>query len=153
MTPRLALSTPRPLSRKREHGKQRTAIALASVDCKAIDTEKRGRAPAKAIQKDEAPRARRKPIQVNDASADARRGRAERIEALRATIRDLVVEISHAADVELLDLMADDAGSYARHKAAQEARTGATTAGITLETGLMQLDRVMQQYAFRESKS
>ncbi|HDR9028727.1 TPA: hypothetical protein QDB14_002926 [Burkholderia vietnamiensis] len=118
-----------------------------------METEKRGRTPAKAIQKDEAPRARRKPIQVNDASADARRGRAERIEALRATIRDLVVEISHAADVDLLDLMADDAGSYARHKAAQEARTWATTAGITLETGLMQLDRVMQQYAFRESKS
>ena len=143
MTPRPALSTPRPLSRKREHGKQRTAIALASVDGKAIETEKRGRAPAKAIQKDEAPRARRKPIQVNDASAVARRGRAERIEALRATIRDLVAEISHAADVELLDLMADEIGSFTRHKAAQDARTWAATAGVTLETGLMQLDRAI----------
>ncbi|WP_230954592.1 hypothetical protein [Burkholderia cepacia] len=143
MTPRPALSTPRPLSRKREHGKQRTAIALASVDGKAIDSEKRGRSPAKAIQKDEAPRTRRKPIQMNDASADTRRGRAERIAALRATIRDLVVEISHAADVELLDLMADEVGSFARHKAAQEARTWAATAGITLETGLMQLDRAI----------
>ncbi|WP_261323510.1 hypothetical protein [Burkholderia anthina] len=143
MTPRPALSTPRPLSRKREHGKQRTAIALASVDGKAIETEKRGRPPAKAIQKNETPRARRKPIQVNDASAVARRGRAERIEALRATIRDLVAEISHAADVELLDLMADEVGSFTRHKAAQDARTWAATAGVTLETGLMQLDRAI----------
>ncbi|KGW79035.1 hypothetical protein Y046_4933 [Burkholderia pseudomallei MSHR2990] len=143
MTPRPALSTPRPLPRKREHRKQRTAIALASVEGKAIATEQRGRAPAKAIQKDEATLARRKPIQVNDASAVARRGRAERIEALRATIRDLVVEISHAADVELLDLMADEVGSFARHKAAQEARTWAATAGVTLETGLMQLDRAI----------
>ncbi|QTB81106.1 hypothetical protein J3L14_05830 [Burkholderia pseudomallei] len=106
-------------------------------------TEQRGQAPAKAIQKDEAPRARRKPIQMNDASAVARRGRAERIEALRATIRDLVVEISHAADVELLDLMADEVGSFALHKAAQEARTWAATAGVTLETGLMQLGRAL----------
>ncbi|AGR71458.1 hypothetical protein [Burkholderia pseudomallei] len=142
MTPRPALSTPRPLPRKREHRKQRTAIALASVEGKAIATEQRGRAPAKAIQKDEATLARRT-IQVNDASAVARRGRAERIEALRATIRDLVVEISHAADVELLDLMADEVGSFARHKAAQEARTWAATAGVTLETGLMQLDRAI----------
>ena len=143
MTAHRALSTRRPLSRKREHGKQRTAVALASVDGKSIDTEKRGHAPAKAIQKDEAPRTRRKPIQVNDASAVARRGRAERIEALRATIRELVVEISHAADVELLDLMADEVGSFARHKAAHEARTWAATAGVTLETGLMQLDRAL----------
>ncbi|KGX68101.1 hypothetical protein Y026_1454 [Burkholderia pseudomallei TSV28] len=143
MTPRPALSTPRPLPRKREHRKQRTAIALASVEGKAIATEQRGRAPAKAIQKDEATLARRKPIQVNDASAVARRGRAERIEALRATIRDLVIEISHAADVELLDLMADEVGSFARHKAAQEARTWAATAGVTLETGLMQLGRAL----------
>ncbi|MBY4866757.1 hypothetical protein K6W76_09575 [Burkholderia anthina] len=108
-----------------------------------METEKRGRPPAKAIQKNETPRARRKPIQVNDASAVARRGRAERIEALRATIRDLVAEISHAADVELLDLMADEVGSFTRHKAAQDARTWAATAGVTLETGLMQLDRAI----------
>ncbi|MEX3630542.1 MAG: hypothetical protein VB138_14965 [Burkholderia sp.] len=53
-----------------------------------------------------------------------RRGRAERLEAVRIAIREVVVEISQAADVELLDLMADETGSYARHKAAQEARTG-----------------------------
>ncbi|MEK7891262.1 hypothetical protein AAB992_29575 [Burkholderia contaminans] len=143
MTPRPAPSTPRPLSRKREHGNGRTAIALASVDGKAVANERRGRAPAKAIQKNEATLARRKPIQMNDASAVARRGRAERLEAVRIAIRELVVEISHAADVELLDLMADEIGSFARHKAAQDARTWAATAGITLETGLMQLGRAL----------
>ncbi|KVK77987.1 hypothetical protein WS91_15300 [Burkholderia sp. MSMB1498] len=95
------------------------------------------------MQKNEATLARRKPIQTNDASAVTRRGRAERLEAVRIAIRELVVEISQAADVELLDLMADETGSYARHKAAQEARTWAATAGITLETGLMQLCRAL----------
>ena len=47
-------------------------------------------------------------------------------------------------DVELLDLMADEIGSFARHKAAQDARTWAATAAITLETGLMQLARATQ---------
>ncbi|WP_333976335.1 hypothetical protein [Burkholderia cepacia] len=130
MTPRPALFTPRPLSRKREHGNGRTAIALASVDGKAVASSKRGRTPAKAIQ-------------TNEASAVARRGRAERLEAVRIAIRELVVEISQAADVELLDLMADETGSYARHKAAQEARSWAATAGVTLETGLMQLCRAV----------
>ncbi|MBR7961399.1 hypothetical protein KDW41_13195 [Burkholderia vietnamiensis] len=116
-------------------------MALASIDGKAVESSKRGRAPAKAVQKNEATLARRKPIQTNDASAVARRGRAERLEALRIAIRELVVEVSQAADVELLDLMADKTSTYARHKAAQEARTWAATAGITLETGLMQLDR------------
>ncbi|MCA8162544.1 hypothetical protein [Burkholderia cepacia] len=143
MTPRPALSTPRPLSRKREHGSGRTAIALASVDGKSVESGKRGRAPAKAIQKNEATLTRRKPIQTNDTSAVTRRGRAERLEAVRIAIRELVVEISQAADVELLDLMSDETGSYARHKAAQEARTWAATAGITLETGLMQLGRAL----------
>ncbi|WP_322038416.1 hypothetical protein [Burkholderia cenocepacia] len=143
MTPRPAPSTPRPLSRKREHGNGRTAIALASVDGKAVASGKRGRAPAKAIQKNEATLTRRKAIQMNDASAVARRGRAERLEAVRIAIRELIVEISHAADVELLDLMADEIGSFARHKAAQDARTWAATAGITLETGLMQLCRAL----------
>ncbi|SAK16956.1 hypothetical protein UA18_01684 [Burkholderia multivorans] len=43
----------------------------------------------------------------------------------------------------MLDLMADEVGSFARHKAAQEARTWAAAAGVTLETGLMQLDRAI----------
>ncbi|KVC53273.1 hypothetical protein WI72_21850 [Burkholderia ubonensis] len=102
-----------------------------------------GLTPANAIQKDEAPLARRKPIQTNEALADTRQGRLARLDALRNEIRALVIEISHAADVELLDLMADEIGSFARHKAAQDARTWAATAGITLETGLMQLGRAL----------
>ncbi|MEN2470313.1 MULTISPECIES: hypothetical protein [Burkholderia] len=58
-------------------------------------------------------------------------------------MRAFVTEISHAADVDLLDLMADEVGSFARHKAAQDARSWAATAGITLETGLMQLARAI----------
>nr|WP_175686540.1 hypothetical protein [Burkholderia multivorans] len=77
------------------------------------------------------------------AYADARQGTLARLDALRIEIRALIVDISHAADVELLDLMADEIGSFARHKAAQDARTWAATAGITLETGLMQLARAL----------
>ncbi|WP_366919940.1 hypothetical protein [Burkholderia cepacia] len=99
---------------------------------------------AKAIQKDEAPLARRKPIQMNEALAECHQGRLTRLDALRIEIRALITEISHAADVELLDLMADEIGSFARHKAAQDARTWAATAAITLETGLMQLARAIQ---------
>ncbi|NTX45176.1 hypothetical protein HT749_17375 [Burkholderia cepacia] len=102
-----------------------------------------GLTPAKTIQKDEAPLARRKPIQINKAMADSRQGRLARLDALRIEIRALISEISHAADVELLDLMADEIGSFARHNAAQDARTWAATAGITLETGLMQLVRAI----------
>ncbi|KVU67827.1 hypothetical protein WK72_16380 [Burkholderia ubonensis] len=102
-----------------------------------------GLTPAKAIQKDEAPLARRKPIQTNEALADTRQGRLAQLDALCIQIRTLITEISHAADVELLDLMADEVGSFARHKAAQEARTWASTASITLETGLMQLARAV----------
>ncbi|WP_243712311.1 hypothetical protein [Burkholderia pyrrocinia] len=143
MTPRSALSTPRPLPRKREHAKSRAAIKLASVNGASMQSDCEGLTPAKAIQKDEAPLARRKPTQTNEALADARQGRLARLEALRIEIRDLITEISHAADVELLDLMADEIGSFARHKAAQDARTWAATAGITLETGLMQLTRAL----------
>ncbi|WP_334037483.1 hypothetical protein [Burkholderia gladioli] len=106
-----------------------------------MQADNSGLPPAKAIQKGKAPLARRKPIQTNEALADARQGRLARLDALRIEIRTLIAEVSHAADVELLDLMADEIGSFARHKAAQEARTWAATAGITLETGLMQLAR------------
>ncbi|PRF99725.1 hypothetical protein C6Q14_22805 [Burkholderia ambifaria] len=102
-----------------------------------------GLPPAKTIQKDEAPLARPKAIQTNEALADTRQGRLARLDALRIEIRGLIDEISHAADVELLDLMAEEIGSFARHKAAQDARTWAATAGITLETGLMQLGRAL----------
>lgn len=143
MTSRPALSTPRPLPRKREHAKKRPAIALASVNGTSLQSDYSGLTPAKAIQKNEAPLARRNPIQTNDALADTRQGRLARLDALRIEIRVLVTEISHAADVELLDLMADEIGSFARHKAVQDARTWAAAANITLETGLMQLGRAV----------
>ncbi|WP_254225666.1 hypothetical protein [Burkholderia glumae] len=143
MTPRPALSTPRPLPRKREHAKKRPALALASVDGTSMQSNSDGLTPATAIQKNNAPLTRRKAIQMNEALADARQGRLTRLDALRTEIRSLVIDISHAADVELLDLMADEIGSFARHKAAQDARTWAATAGITLETGLMQLARAL----------
>lgn len=143
MTSRPALSTPRPLPRKREPAKKRPAIALASVNGTSMQSNSSGLTPATAIQKDEAPLTRRNPIQTNETLADTRQGRLARLEALCTEVRALIIEISHAADIELLDLMADELGSFARHKAAQEARTWATTAGITLETGLMQLSRAV----------
>ncbi|MGY4727971.1 hypothetical protein [Burkholderia pyrrocinia] len=146
MTPRPALSTPRPLPRKRENAKSRAAIKLASVNGTSLQSDCGGLTPAKTIQKDEAPLARRKPIQTNEALADARQGRLTRLDVVRLEIRALITEISHAADVDLLDLMADEIGSFARHKAAQDARTWAATAGITLETGLMQLARALPQH-------
>jgi len=143
LTPRPALSTPRPLPRKREHSKKRPAIALASVNGTSIQLNSGGLTPATAIQNNEAPLTRRKPIQTNEALADAHQGMLARLDAIRAEIRALVIEISHAADIELLDLMADEIGLFARHKAAQNTRTWAATAGITLETGLMQLNRAL----------
>jgi hypothetical protein len=74
-------------------------------------------------------------------------------EGFRTEIRALVIEISHVADIELLDLMADKIGSFARHKAAQDARTRASTARITLETGLMQLARALPGRANEETKN
>ncbi|WP_254212145.1 hypothetical protein [Burkholderia multivorans] len=130
MTSRPALSTPRPLPRKREHAKKRTAIALASLNGTSLQSNNDGLTPETAIQK-------------NEALADTRQGKLARLDAIRIEIRALITEISHAADVELLDLMADEVGSFARHKAAQEARTWAATASITLETGLMQLNRAI----------
>ncbi|MBO1853997.1 hypothetical protein J4G52_10610 [Burkholderia cenocepacia] len=111
-----------------------------------------GLTPAKAIQKDEAPLARRKPIQMNEALAESHQGRLTRLDALRTEIRALITEISHAADVELLDLMVDEIESFARHKAAQDARTWAATAGITLETGIMQLVYATQLTTVKEGE-
>ncbi|MCA7945183.1 hypothetical protein [Burkholderia vietnamiensis] len=130
MIHRPALSTPCTLPRKREHAKKRPAIALATVNGTSTQSDCDGLTPAKAIQ-------------TNEALADTRQGRLARLDALRIEIRAVITEISHAADVELLDLMADEIGSFARHKAAQDARTWAATACITLETGLMQLARAL----------
>ncbi|HEF4735688.1 TPA: hypothetical protein SAO12_001194 [Burkholderia multivorans] len=86
-------------------------------------------------------------IQKNEALADTRQGKLARLDAIRIEIRALITEISHAADVELLDLMANEIGSFARYKAAQDARTSASTAGTTLETGLTQLARAVSSAA------
>ncbi|WP_414451481.1 hypothetical protein AB4851_22320 [Burkholderia sp. 22PA0099] len=66
-----------------------------------------------------------------------------RLDALRIEIRALITEISRAADVELLDLMAREIGSFACYNAAQERRTWLAAASITLETGLMQIGRAL----------
>ncbi|KWA11613.1 hypothetical protein WT37_21370 [Burkholderia territorii] len=108
-----------------------------------MQSDSGGLTPAKPIQKNDAPLTRRKPIQTNEALADTRQGRLARLDALRIEIRALITVISHVADVELLDLMTEENESFARHKAAQDARTWAATAGITLETGLMQLARAL----------
>ncbi|WP_408214758.1 hypothetical protein [Paraburkholderia dilworthii] len=145
--PSPAISTPRPLPRKREHADKRPQLSLAgAVPAHASndDVSSSGLAPAKAIQKDEAPRARRKPIQTNEGQSDSRLANLARLDALRTEIRLLVDVIARGADVQLLDLMRDETGSYSRHKAAQEARTWASAAGVTLETGLMQLDRALR---------
>ncbi|WP_233344659.1 hypothetical protein [Burkholderia cepacia] len=144
MISRPALSTPRPLPRKREHAEKRPAIALASVNGTSMQSNNDGLTPEKTIQKDKAPLARRKPIRTNKALADTRQDRLARLDALRIGIRALITDISHTADGELLDVMADEIGSFARYKAAQDARTWAATAAITLETGLMQLTRATQ---------
>ncbi|MFA8393205.1 hypothetical protein [Burkholderia ubonensis] len=97
LTSRPALSTPRPLPRKREHAKKRSAIALANVNGTSMQSDNVGLTPANAIQ-------------MNEASADTRRGRFARLDALRLEIDSLITDISHAADIELLDLMADEVG-------------------------------------------
>lgn len=145
MTSRPASSTPHPLPRKRESAEKRPRLALAgAVPAQPSDENVNSSGLTPAIQKDEAPRARRKPIQTNEAPSDTRRDNLARIEALRIEIRSLVDAIVLGADVELLDLMRDEVGSYSRHKAAQEARTWAEQGRLSIETGLMQLDHAMR---------
>jgi len=147
MTVRPATSTPRPLPRKREAADKRPRLSLAgAVPAHASndDVNSSGLAPAKAIQTNEAPLARRKAIQKKGSESDSRLANLARIDAVRIEIRKLVDEIALGADIELLDLMRDEVGSFRRHKAAQEARTWANAAGVQLETGLMMLDRAMR---------
>ncbi|NPT63622.1 hypothetical protein GS910_05045 [Paraburkholderia sp. RL16-012-BIC-B] len=96
------------------------------------------------MQKDEAPLSQRNRIQTNEGQSDSRLATLARITSLRLEIRQLIESITLAADIELLDLMRDEIGSYSRHKAAQEGRMWASAAGVQLETGLMMLDRAMQ---------
>ena len=154
MTARPAISTPRPLPRKREAADRRPRLSLAGavpVQASNDDVNSSGLTPAKAIQIDEAPLARRKTVQRKESESDTRLATIARIEALRLEIRKLVEVIALGADIELLDLMRDETGSYSRHKAAQEARTWAGAAGVQLETGLMMLDRAMRHTSMKES--
>ncbi|MFM0250627.1 hypothetical protein [Paraburkholderia sediminicola] len=147
MTVRTAISTPRPLPRKREAADKRPRLSLAgAVPAHASndDVNGSGLTPAKPIQINEAPLARRKAIQTKESESDSRLANLARIDAIRIEIGKLVEVIALGADIELLDLMRDEVDSYSRHKAAQEARTGANAAGVQLETELMMLDRAMR---------
>ena len=142
---RPAISTQRPLPREREHAKKRGALGkLRAVPAHSPNPNGNGLTPAKAIQKDDAPLARRTAMQTNEGESKTRLAMFARIDALRVEIRKLAEDVALAADIELLDLMRDEIGSYSRHKAAQEARTWAGTASIQLETGLMMLDRALR---------
>ncbi|WP_244744893.1 hypothetical protein [Paraburkholderia terricola] len=128
-----ATSTPRPLPRKRDAADKRPRLSFAgAVPAHASndDVNSSGLAPAKAIQKKES-------------ESVTRLATIARIEALRLEIRKLAEVVALGADIELLDLMRDEVGSYSRHKAAQEARTWAEQARLSIETGLMQLDRAI----------
>ncbi|MGE8162978.1 hypothetical protein ACQKRQ_22785 [Paraburkholderia sp. NPDC080076] len=143
---RPAISTPRPLPRKREPADKRSRYLRAgAVPARTSndDVNSSGLSPAKAIQKDETPLSRRKPIPTKEGQSDFRLATLARIAALRLEVRQLVEGIALGADIELLDLMRDELGSYSRHKAAQEARTWAEQARLSIETGLMQLDRAL----------
>lgn len=145
MTLSAAPSTPRPLPRQRGDEEKRPRLSLAdAVPAHSAGLESKSGGLAPAIQKEEAPRSRRKPIQTNEATPVPRRGHLVRLDALRVEIRALIDEIALGADIDLLDLMRDEVGSYSRHKAAQEARTWAEQASLTIETGLMQLDRALR---------
>lgn len=147
MTLSAAPSTPRPLPRQRGDEKRRPRLSLAGAvpaQSTGIDSEDSGLTPAKSIVSDEAPPTRRKTIQKDEGPSDSRRAHLARIDALRTEIRTLVEAVTLSADIELLDLMRDEIGSFRRHKAAQEARTWASAAGVQLETGLMMLDRALR---------
>lgn len=153
MTVRPAISTPRPLPRKREPADKRPRLSLAGVvptHTSNDDVNSSGLAPAKSIQTNETPLAQRKTIQTKESESDTRLANLARIDAVRIEIRKLVEGITLGADIELLDLMRDEVGSYSRHKAAQEGRTWAEQARLSIETGLMQLDRALQPTSTKE---
>ena len=132
MIVRPATSTPRPLPRKRGQAEKRPQLSLAgAVANQAANDNGSGLAPATTIQ-------------TKERESDNRLANLAQIDALRIAIRSLVEQVSLGADIELLDLMRDEVGSFRRHKAAQEARTWAGAAGVQLETGLMMLDRALR---------
>ena|ERR1700737_3163666 len=144
MTVRPALSTPRPLPRKREHAEKRDSLAHtgagpARASNDSIDGSRLS--PAKPYR-DEGSRAAAQPdhIQMNEGEA-FRLPTLARIERLREQIRELVDAVAHAADIELLNVMRDERGSMSRYRSAEDARGWASDAGRQLEVGLMMLDR------------
>lgn len=145
MTLLAASSTPCPLPRQRKGAEQRPRLALTgAVPAQPLDGNVYSSGLPPALQKKKAPPARRKPIQTNEVTSKNRRDHLSRLEAFGTEIRSLVEAIVLGADIELLDLMRDEVGSYSRHKAAQDARTWAEQARLSIETGLMQLERAMR---------
>lgn len=154
---RSATSTPRPLPRQRNTAEKRGAWApLRAVPAHASNVEGQtsGLTPANPIQTmDVDPLSRTDnsrglapatAIQRNESESNSRLAALARIDALRVEIRALVEVVSLGAEIEVLDLVRDELGSYSRHKAAQEVRSWAGAAGIQLETGLMMLDRAVR---------
>jgi hypothetical protein len=154
MTVRSAISTPSPLPPTREALDKkrprlsRTLAVPARESSDGVNTS--GLTPAKTIQTNETPLSRRKSIQTKESESDSRLAFLARIDAVRIEIRKLAEVVALGADIELLDLMRGDVGSYSRHKAAQEARTWAEQARLSIETGLMQLDRALQPTSTKE---
>ncbi|WP_197732797.1 hypothetical protein [Paraburkholderia pallida] len=131
MTLSTAISTPCPLPRQRGDAEERPRLSLAgAVPAQPAHVKDNGDGLLPSIQKNEAP--------------SDRRGNLSRLEAFSIEIRSLAEAIVLGADIELLDLMRDEVGSYSRHKAAQEARTWAEQGRLSIETGLMQLERAMR---------
>jgi hypothetical protein len=81
-----------------------------------------------------------KPIQTDEGQSDSRLATLARIAAIRRELRQLIEHVTHVADVGLLDVVCEEKGCFTRHQAAQEARTWAEQARLSIETGLMQLD-------------
>lgn len=153
MTVRAAISTLRQLPRKREARDKRPRLSLAGAVpalASSDDVNNSALTPANAIQISEAPLSLRKSIQTKESESDSRLANLARIDAIRVEIRKLVEVIALGADIELLDLMRDEVGSYSRHKAAQEARTWAEQARLSIETGFMQLERALQSTSPQE---
>lgn len=153
MTVRPATSTPRPLPRKREAADKRPRLSPAGTVPAHTSNDRvnsNGLTPATAIQTNEAPLSRRKAIQTKESESDSRLANFVRIVAGRIEIRKLVDDIALGADIELLDLMRDKVGSYSQHKAAQEAHTWAEQARLSIETGLLQLQRALQSTSSQE---
>lgn len=148
MTLSAAPSTQQPLSRQRDNGTERLRLSVAAdVPAQRQEVDGKCERPSPSVQSNEAPRMRRKPIRTNETLSETRQGNLARIQMLGAEICRLTETVVLGADIELLDLMRDEVGSYSRHKAAQEARVWAEQGRLSIETGLMQLERAIRSAA------